>query len=235
MSKPRSRSQLILALDYDRLAPALALARRISPQVSFFKVGLQLFTAEGPRAVERLAALGARIFLDLKFHDIPNTVAGAVAATAELPGVRLVNVHALGGPRMIEAAAEALSKVARAPALLAVTILTSMDRAQLRAIGVAGSPRERVAALARLAQKSGAQGVVASPQEVAAVRRACGPRFLIVTPGVRPAGAAAADQSRIATPSQALRAGADYLVVGRPVTAAPDPVAAARAILAQMS
>jgi len=233
--KLSSRSRLIVALDFSRLAPALALARRLAPLGCFFKVGSQLFTAEGPAAVRKLASLRAGIFLDLKFHDIPNTVAGAVEAAAHLPGVRLVNVHALGGPKMIAAAAKALRRLGRPPALLAVTVLTSMDRGQLRAVGVQGAPATRVLQLARMAQRAGAAGVVASPQEVASIRGACGRSLLIVTPGVRPRGSATNDQSRISTPSAALLAGADFLVVGRPITAAPDPVGAARAILAEMS
>lgn len=229
--------RLILALDFDRLAPALRLARRLYPRVPFFKIGSQLFTAEGPEAVRRIAALGrgVSIFLDLKFHDIPNTVAGAVAAAAELPAVRMVNVHALGGTEMMRAAAEALRGRKNSPLLLAVTVLTSMDAAQLRRVGVAGPPASRVVKLAKLAQAAGADGVVASPQEVAAIRKACGRKFVIVTPGIRPASAARDDQSRIATPGQAIRAGADYLVVGRPITAAGDPLAAATAILAEIA
>lgn len=233
--KPSQR--LILALDYDRLAPALRLARRLYPRISFFKIGSQLFTSEGPEAIRRVAALGrgVRIFLDLKFHDIPNTVAGAVAAAAELPGVRMVNVHALGGPEMMRAAAEALRGRRNPPLLLAVTVLTSMDAAQLRRVGVTGPPAKRVLKLAKLAQSAGVDGVVASPQEVAAIRKACGRKFVVVTPGIRPASAARDDQSRIATPAQAIRSGADYLVVGRPITAAPDPLAAAEAIFQEVA
>jgi orotidine-5'-phosphate decarboxylase len=196
---------------------------------------LQLFTAEGPRAVEEIAGLGFEIFLDLKFHDIPNTVAGAVAAAADLPKVRLVNVHALGGLAMMRAAREALASRKKPPALLAVTILTSMDEQALRRVGVSGPPATRVVALALLAKEAGLDGVVASAQEARAIRLACGPKFLIVVPGVRPAGAELNDQSRVATPAEAIRAGASYLVVGRPVTAAKDPRAAARAIAKEIS
>jgi orotidine-5'-phosphate decarboxylase len=195
-----------------------------------FKVGSQLFTTEGPRAVQRLAGLGFDIFLDLKFHDIPNTVAGAVAAAAKLPRIRLVNVHASGGVEMMRAAREAAGNGRSRPALLAVTILTSLDAKALRAIGMPGSPASRATALAQLAKRAGMDGVVASAQEVKAIRRACGPKFLIVVPGIRPVAAAANDQSRIATPAEAIRAGADYLVVGRPITAAQDPRAAALAV-----
>lgn len=227
--------KLIVALDYERLAPALRLARRLYPRVSFFKIGSQLFTAEGPEAVRRIAGLGrVRIFLDLKFHDIPNTVAGAVTAAAALPSVRMVNVHALGGFAMMQAAVAALRGHRNPPLLLAVTVLTSMDAAQLRRVGVTGPPAKRVAELAKLAQAAGVDGVVASPQEVAAIRKACGRKFVVVTPGVRPASAARDDQSRVATPRQAIRAGANYLVVGRPIAAAAEALAAANSILAEV-
>ena len=200
-----------------------------------FKVGSQLFTSEGPRAVQKLAGLGFDIFLDLKFHDIPNTVAGAVAAAAKLPRVRLVNVHASGGLEMMRAAREAVGNGKSRPALLAVTILTSLDAKVLRAIGMSGSPASRATALARLAKSAGMDGVVASAQEVKAIRRACGPKFLIVIPGIRPATTAANDQSRIATPAEAIRARADYLVVGRPITAARDPRTTALAVAQEIA
>ena len=195
-----------------------------------FKVGSQLFTSEGPRAVQKLAGLGFDIFLDLKVHDIPNTVAGAVAAAAKLPRVRLVNVHASGGFEMMRAAREAAGSGKFRPAVLAVTILTSLDAKALRTIGMSGSPASRATALAQLAKRAGMDGVVASAQEVKAIRRACGPKFLIVVPGIRPAAALANDQSRIATPTEAIRAGADYIVVGRPITSARDPRVAALAV-----
>jgi len=195
-----------------------------------FKVGSQLFTSEGPRAVQKLAGLGFDIFLDLKFHDIPNTVAGAVAAAAKFPRVRLVDVHASGGVEMMRAAREAAGNRKSRPALLAVTILTSLDAKALRAIDMSGSPVGRATALAQLAKSAGMDGVVASAQEVKAIRQACGPKFLIVVPGIRPAATSANDQSRIATPAEAIRAGADYLVVGRPITAAPNPRSAAVAV-----
>jgi orotidine-5'-phosphate decarboxylase len=195
-----------------------------------FKVGLQLFTAEGPRAVQKLAGLGFDIFLDLKFHDIPNTVAGAVAAAAKLPRVRLLNLHASGGVEMMRAAREAVGRGKNRPAILAVTILTSLDAPALRSMGMSGSPASRGLALARLAKQAGMDGVVASAHEARSIRRACGPKFLIVVPGVRPAAASLNDQSRVATPSDAIRAGADYLVVGRPITAAKNPRAAALAV-----
>jgi orotidine-5'-phosphate decarboxylase len=200
-----------------------------------FKIGKQLFTAEGPRAVEQITRLGVSIFLDLKFHDIPNTVAGAVAAAADLPGVGLVNIHALGGRRMMEAAAGAIARLRNRPRLLAVTILTSMDQVSMREVGVMGSPVTRAVRLARLAQQCGLDGVVASPLEIRAIRRACGPDFLIVVPGVRPAGSRPGDQARTATPAEAIRSGADYLVIGRPIIAASSPAAAAARIRAEIA
>jgi orotidine-5'-phosphate decarboxylase len=185
--------------------------------------------------VERLAGLGFEIFLDLKFHDIPNTVAGAVAAVAELPRVRMVNLHTLGGVEMMRAAREALAGKKRRPALLGVTILTSMDAAVLRRVGIAGPPASRVVRLARLAKEAGMDGVVASAQEARAIREACGPKFLIVTPGVRPMSAALNDQSRVATPADAIQAGANYVVVGRPITGARNPREAALEVARQMA
>ncbi len=201
-----------------------------------FKVGSQLFTAEGPRAVTKLADLGFDIFLDLKFHDIPNTVAHAVAAAVRLPRVRLMTLHASGGLAMMRAAREAAEAGAKKnrPALLAVTVLTSFDEATLQEIGMQGSLGSRVVALARLAKTAGMDGVVCSALEAPAVRRELGLDFKILVPGVRPASAATNDQSRIATPGDAVRAGADYLVVGRPITAEADPRAAAREIVAEI-
>jgi len=184
--------------------------------------------------VKTLAGLGFDIFLDLKFHDIPNTVAGAVAAAAELPRVRLINVHALGGLEMMRAARDAVSGLRTRPALLAVTILTSMDAGEMRRAGISGTPAKRAVELARLAKQAGLDGVVASGNEAMAIRRACGEKFLIVVPGVRPASAALNDQARVTTPTQAIQWGGNYLVVGRPITGAPDPVAAADAIVAEM-
>lgn len=206
------------------------MARQLRGVAGFFKVGKQLFTAEGPQAVKKLAGLGADIFLDLKFHDIPNTVAGAVAAAAGLPRVRMLTLHATGGLAMMRAARQAVAGKKNRPLLLGVTLLTSLDSEALRRIGIAGPVASRVVALARLAKEAGLDGVVSSPQEARAIRRACGQKFLIVVPGVRPKSAAAQDQSRVATPAEAIRAGADYLVVGRPITAAKDPRAAALAI-----
>lgn len=210
------------------------MARRLAGLAGMFKIGSQLFAAEGPHAVIRLARFGD-LFLDLKFHDIPNTVAGAIRVTAALPRVRLVNIHASGGPQMMAAAAAALAHLRKRPRLLAVTVLTSLDAAALRRMGMAGSPRRRAVALARLAKSAGLDGVVCSAHELPAIRRACGRRFLTVVPGIRPANAARGDQSRVATPTEALQAGADFLVVGRPITSAADPRASARAILDEMS
>jgi len=239
-TQPRSR--LIVALDFDSVVPALRCAEKIADVVGMFKIGSQLFTAEGPSVLSKVAALGTGIFLDLKFHDIPNTVAGAVLAATGLPGLQLVNVHALGGRAMMEAAAQAIRATqpldADRPRLLAVTILTSMDQKAMRETGIAGPPPDRVVKLARLARKAGVDGVVASPKEVRAIRKACGSDFLIVTPGVRPKEPGATrkrdDQARTATPAEAIRAGADYIVVGRPIIAAADPRAAAQAILQEI-
>jgi len=200
-----------------------------------FKVGSQLFTGEGPRAVRKLADLGFDIFLDLKFHDIPNTVAHAVAAAVRLPRLRLMTLHASGGLAMMRAAREAAGTKKNRPALLAVTVLTSFDEPALREIGIEGSLGSRVVALARLAKTAGMDGVVCSALEAPAVRRELGAEFKILVPGVRLASAAANDQSRVASQGDAMRAGADYLVVGRPITAAADPRAAARAIVAEIA
>jgi orotidine-5'-phosphate decarboxylase len=213
-----------------------------------FKINIHLFTSQGPNALERLARLGPAIFLDLKFHDIPNTVAGAVSAACSLPGVRLLNVHTLGGLEMMRAAVAArdqggVAKLDR-PKVLGVTILTSMNASSLRDVGISGLPVRRVVRLARLARQAGLDGVVASAHEVRSIRRACGKGFLIVVPGVRPGLGRSRreasrlikdDQARIATPAEAIRAGADFLVVGRPITAAPDPESAAQAILEEIA
>jgi orotidine-5'-phosphate decarboxylase len=219
----------------NRLAPACALVEQLKGSISYFKVGNQLFTAEGPQAVKQLAGLGAEIFLDLKFHDIPNTVSKGVAAAAELPNVRLVTMHAAGGFAMMKAAAEAVAGLATRPALLGVTILTSLDNAAIRQVGLAGTVASRAVALARLAKKAGLDGVVSSAHEVRAIRRACGDDFLILVPSVRPAGSAANDQARVATPGEATSAGANFLVVGRPITAAANPSEAAKAILKEVA
>jgi orotidine-5'-phosphate decarboxylase len=203
--------------------------------VGTFKVGSQLFTSEGPRAVEKLAGLGFGIFLDLKFHDIPNTVAHAVAAAARLPGVRLMTLHAANGLAGLRAAREAVGRGKNRPALLGVTVLTSFDALTLQQIGMEGSLESRVLALAQMAKDAGLDGVVTSAYEAPAVRREFGPEFKILVPGVRPVAADVNDQSRVATPSDAVRAGADYLVVGRPITGAKNPREAALAIVKEIS
>ncbi len=198
------------------------------------KVGNQLFTAEGPSAVRELAKIIRGVFLDLKFHDIPNSVAGGVASAAKLPGVRLLTLHATGGVTMMRAARAALRGVRNPPKLLAVTLLTSLDAREMRRVGLAGSLQHRAVRLARLAQESGMDGVVTSAHEARAIRRACGEDFIILVPGVRPSATARGDQTRIATPAEAIRAGANYIVVGRPITAARDPRSAADSILREI-
>ncbi len=236
MNAPDGRERVWFALDVPTGAEARAWAGRLAGEVGGFKVGLELFVAEGPGFVRELVADGHRVFLDLKFHDIPATMAGAARAAGRL-GAVLVNVHALAGGRALEAAAGAARDGAREagvvpPRVLAVTVLTSHDAAELDALGVAGPPEGAVLRLARLAREAGIDGVVASAREARAIRTAW-PDALIVTPGVRPAGGDAGDQARVLTPAEAVRAGADYLVVGRPIREAPDPVVAARAIAAE--
>jgi orotidine-5'-phosphate decarboxylase len=223
---------VILALDVPTLREAVELAKRTAGWLAAAKIGSQLFTAEGPVAVRAMHDLGLRVFLDLKFHDIPNTVAGAVAAARDL-GVWMLNVHGSGGPAMLEAAAAraAGGAAGRRPLVIAVTVLTSHTEAELQAtLGTARSLAAQVEYLAREARRAGLDGVVASPHEIGLIRKACGPEFVIVTPGVRPAGADVQDQRRVMTPGEAIRAGADYVVVGRPISAAPDPADAARRI-----
>jgi orotidine-5'-phosphate decarboxylase len=229
-----SESRVIVALDYPEAAPALALAARLDPRLCRVKVGKELYTAAGPALVGKLREAGFEIFLDLKYHDIPNTAAAACAAAADL-GVWMVNVHALGGRAMMSAAREALDKRPRRPRLVAVTVLTSMGAAEMKDVGLAGDAEEAVLRLARLAEGCGLDGVVCSPQEAPALRARLGESFLLVTPGVRPATAAKEDQQRVATPRQALAGGADYLVIGRPITRASDPPAALRAILDEIA
>jgi orotidine-5'-phosphate decarboxylase len=231
------RNKLIVALDVPSGDAATRLAQRLQSQAGMFKVGSELFTAAGAAPVRDLVSAGQRVFLDLKFHDIPNTVRAAVREAAKL-GVSMVNVHASGGRKMMEAALEGARSAGGGddvgPKVVAVTILTSLGTPDLEELGISQTPLEAVIRLARLAQSAGLDGVVASPREISALRQACGPDFLIVTPGIRPASAATNDQARIATPASAILAGADYLVVGRPITGAPDPAAAASAIIAEM-
>ena len=229
-----ARQRLILALDVPSAAASDELVKRLEGTCHWFKVGLELFTAAGPAVIESLVARGHSVFLDLKFHDIPNTVAGAVRSAANW-GVRMVNVHAAGGPAMLAAAKAALDGVNNPPALLAVTVLTSMDPAQLAASGVGRSPAEQVEFLARMCIDAGINGFVCSPLEVATLRALTGPEGVLVIPGIRPAGSEAGDQKRLATPAEAIRNGASYLVVGRPITQAADPAEAAQAVLKEMA
>lgn len=218
-------SPIIVALDYPSAPAALNLAQRLSPQLCRVKVGKELFTSSGPALVDKLQQLGFDVFLDLKFHDIPNTVAGAVRAAAAL-GVWMVNVHASGGRRMMESAAEAIAAFTERPILLGVTVLTSMSDEDLQELGYSETSQQRVLRLARLAADSGLDGVVCSALEAKALRQHCGPAFCLVTPGIRLAGDDAADQRRVVTPAQALALGSDFLVIGRSITAASDPLAA---------
>lgn len=236
MSKVKEK--LIVALDLSNIEDAELLVEKLAPHVGAFKIGMQLFYNEGHRVIAMVTSKGGKVFLDLKMHDIPNTVARACDALV-LPGVFMFNVHASGGAEMMRQAAISTRERAKdvglpKPILLGVTVLTSIDADALHSVNVSAAPAEQVVALARLAQQAGLDGVVASPQEIEAVRAACGPHFVIVTPGIRPSGAAANDQKRTSSPGEAVRAGADYLVVGRPITAADDPVQAAREILAEM-
>ncbi len=238
---------ILVALDVESAEKAIELADQLRGSVGGFKIGKQLFTAAGPSVVRELNGRGDRVFLDLKFHDIPNTVAGAVQS-AVATGTWMVNVHASGGSAMMKAAAEAALKTADAlsrprPLVIAVTVLTSMNDQALREIGVERTMMDHVVHLARLAQSAGLDGVVASPLEVAAIRNACGPDFLIVTPGIRPlrqgSGQAADqqgkdDQARTMTPAEAMAAGSSYMVIGRPITAAPNPREAAEKIAASL-
>jgi len=228
--------RIIVALDLADAARATALAERLDPEACALKVGKELFVSAGPEVVRRLAGRGFNIFLDLKFHDIPNTVARACAAATRL-GVWMLNVHAAGGRAMLAAAREAVAKAGgeeRRPRLVAVTVLTSLGAVELEEIGLAGGPEAAALRLARLSASCGLDGVVCSPLEAPALRRACGPAFTLVTPGIRPAGVTADDQARILTPEAAVAAGADFLVIGRPITEAADPVAALASINAAL-
>jgi len=221
---------IIVALDYPSADLALNMARQLDPSRCRVKVGKELFTRAGPAIVEKLHAMGFEVFLDLKFHDIPNTTSKAVRAAAEL-GVWMVNVHAQGGRRMMEAACEQRDQVKdQRTLLIAVTVLTSMQRQDLAEIGLDIDPVDHVKRLASLTEQSGLDGVVCSAQEVTMLREMLKPEFALVTPGIRPASAEAGDQIRIMTPSQAMDAGSSYLVIGRPITQAPDPLAALAAI-----
>lgn len=225
MNDPR----IIVALDYAEAPQALQLVERLNPALCRLKVGKELFTAEGPRFVEKLINKNFGVFLDLKFHDIPNTTAKACEAAARL-GVWMLNVHASGGRAMMLAAREAIEKSPDRPLLIAVTVLTSMDEPALHEVGVADALQQQVLRLATLSRSCGLDGVVCSAQEAPVLRRELGPDFHLVTPGIRPANASKDDQSRVVTPSDALRQGSSYLVIGRPITQAPDPLAALHVI-----
>jgi orotidine-5'-phosphate decarboxylase len=224
--------RLIVALDFPSAAAALDLADQLQGTCLWLKVGMELYYAAGNAVVELLRERGFEVFLDLKLHDIPNTVAGAVRSVAGV-GASLLTVHAAGGEQMLRAAAQAASAPG-SPKLLAITVLTSMNAAELRGVGVSDAPAAQVLRLAKLARAAGIDGLVCSPEEVAAVRELMGPDALLVTPGIRPAGAAAGDQSRIASPAEAIARGATMLVVGRPITQAADPATAAAGILEEI-
>ena len=224
-----ARERLIVALDVPDAGRALGLVERMDGVVRWFKVGLELYLSEGNRMIESLRGLGASVFLDLKLHDIPNTVAGAVQS-ASRAGAEMLTLHASGGPAMMAAAVDAASSMKEAPLLLGVTVLTSMDAAQMQAVGITDTPAVQVLRLARTGWEAGIRGFVGSAQEAGAMRREF-PDATLVIPGIRPAGAPVGDQKRVATPEAAIAAGADYLVVGRPITRAADPAAAAAAIL----
>ena len=233
------KDKIIVALDVPTKEEALAIVAELGDKVGAYKIGMQLYNACGPEILKEVTARNGKIFLDLKFHDIPNTVASAAKVVADL-GVFMFNVHACGGSKMMKAAAEALKEeaanlgVAR-PLLIAVTVLTSLSEEEVQGeIGISRSIEEQVAAMAKLAQDCGLDGVVASPKEIAIIREACGEDFLIVTPGIRPRDASVDDQKRVKTPGEAVKDGADYLVIGRPITKAEDRVAAVNSIVADM-
>jgi orotidine-5'-phosphate decarboxylase len=225
--------QVIVALDFPDSASALRLVGSLGNLIQWYKVGLELYLSAGNEIVRNLKDKGFSVFLDLKLHDIPNTVAGAVRSAAST-GADMLTLHASGGPAMLAAAARAAAGLSSPPRLLAVSVLTSMDADQLHAIGIAGSPAEQVVRLASLAAQAGISGLVASPEEIVQLRSAF-PDFTLVIPGIRPAGSAAVDQKRVATPGAAIAAGADYLVIGRPITQAADPVGAAKSILDEIA
>lgn len=222
-----SKTEIIVALDVNTLDEGLALVDRLGDKITWYKIGKQLFTRFGPEAVKALKARGKKVFLDLKYHDIPNTVAQAVKSAMSI-GADMTNVHASGGPAMLQAAAEAAGD--NDLILLAVTVLTSMNQEELNAVGIDCTPLEHVVRLAKLTKANKVGGVVCSAKEITAIREACGEDFVLVVPGIRPAGADHGDQKRVMTPAEAAKAGANFLVIGRPITAAADPQAAAEAI-----
>ena len=229
-----AREKLIVALDVSTAAAAQKIVAAVGDSALTYKVGMQLFTAEGPQVVRDLVASGRRVFLDLKYHDIPNTTASAVHEAAQL-GVSMLTVHAAGSGKMLRAAVDAARATNPALCVLAVTVLTSLEESDLEKVGIRGTVLDEVLRLAALATSSGCQGIVASAREVSRLRAELGDQFVIVTPGVRLAGTPHADQARVVTPAEAIAAGADYIVVGRPITEAADPAAEARAILGQIT
>ena len=231
---PDPRQRLIVALDVSTAAAARKIVAAVGDSAFTYKVGMQLYTAEGPPIVRDLVASGRRVFLDLKYHDIPNTVSAAVTEAAKL-GVSMLTVHAAGGGKMLRAAVDAAASQPTAPLVLAVTVLTSLDATDLGSQGVRGSVEDQVLRLAALALSNGCRGIVASAREAAALRAELGLDFVIVTPGVRPAGSGHADQVRVVTPVEAVKSGASHIVVGRPITEAADPAAEAKAILVQLA
>jgi orotidine-5'-phosphate decarboxylase len=229
MNAPRFHNPVFLALDTPDLSEALAIAGGVAPYIGGLKIGLEFITANGPKGIEKIVALGRPVFADVKFHDIPNTVAGAAREIAKL-GVMLFNIHASGGEAMMRAAKEAAASVNPNVKLIAVTVLTSLNDDDLDAVGQRKPAHEQVERLAKLTKHSGLDGVVCSAHEITPLRKALGRDFMLVTPGIRPAGANLADQKRVMTPAEAIRAGSDVLVIGRPITGAPDPASAAAAI-----
>jgi orotidine-5'-phosphate decarboxylase len=227
------KNPVFVAIDTANLSRALEIAQAVSPYAGGLKVGLEFISAQGPEGIRKIMAIGLPVFVDVKFHDIPNTVSGAAKAVAAL-GVAIFNVHVSGGEAMMRAAVDTAKALAPDTKVIGVTVLTSFTEADMASVGLSVSAVEQVARLAKLARASGLHGVVCSPHEIATVRAACGKDFLIVTPGVRPAGAALGDQHRVMTPLEAFRAGADILVIGRPITHAADPGIAARAIVAEL-
>lgn len=222
-------SPVFVALDTPDLSRALEIANAVKPYAGGLKIGLEFLTAQGPAGIRKIVETGMPVFADTKFHDIPNTVAAAAREIAKF-GVAIFNIHASGGEAMMKAAVEAAATANPRPKIIGVTVLTSMGDDDLETVGQSAPAEAQVSRLAKLAKASGLDGVVCSPREIALVRKACGSDFLIVTPGVRPAGASLGDQRRVMTPAEAVKAGANILVIGRPITAAPDPAAAARAI-----
>jgi len=229
----RPEDRLIVALDVSSVGESQAIIQALSTSISTFKVGMQLFTAQGPGVVRKLVSADKKVFLDLKFHDIPNTVSGAVRSATAL-GVAMLTVHAAGGSAMLRAAVEAARLAPRPPLVLAVTVLTSLSDAALQEIGVVGRVRDHALVLATLARNCGCDGIVASPLEARLIRQDLGAGFIIVTPGIRPAGSGREDQARVNTPAEAIAAGADYIVMGRPITGAADPRRAADEIVKEV-